>query len=110
MKWPARLRTSPLIPPFSRTGRRSLTALLQWFEPQPFRCSAGFAEPLLLVRFIFLVIAVEERPLRFAFGGEDVSSDAVEKPAVVRDDKYAAGEFEQRVFERAQRFHIEIVG
>ena len=36
--------------------------------------------------------------------------DAVQKPAVVADHHDRAGEFEQRVFERAQGFNVEVVG
>ena len=35
--------------------------------------------------------------------------DAIEEPAIVRDHENAAREFEQCVFERAQRFDVEIV-
>ena len=40
---------------------------------------------------------------------EDVRRDAVEEPAVVRDDHDAAGVLEQRVLERAQRLDVEVV-
>ncbi len=39
-----------------------------------------------------------------------MGGDAVEEPAIVGDDSDAAGEFEQRIFERAQGFHVEVVG
>ena len=39
-----------------------------------------------------------------------MGGDAVEEPTVVGDDGDAAGEFEQRIFERAQGFHVEVVG
>src|SRR6059036_1598374 len=39
-----------------------------------------------------------------------MGGDAVEEPAVVADDEHAAGEFEQRVLERPQRFHVQVVG
>mgnify|MGYP000965469539 CR=1 FL=1 len=35
--------------------------------------------------------------------------DAVEEPAIVADDNRAAGEFEERLFEGAERFDVEIV-
>ncbi len=78
--------------------------------PNPLRRSTRFTETLLLVRFVFLIVAVEERPLGIAFRREDVGGDAVEEPAVVGDDHHAAGEFEQGVFEGAQGFHVEVVG
>ena len=48
-------------------------------------------------------------PSRIAFGGQDVGSDTVEKPAIVRNHQHAGGEFQQGIFQRAQRFHIEVV-
>ena len=36
--------------------------------------------------------------------------DAVEEPPVVRDHDRAAGEVEERVLERAQGVHVEVVG
>ena len=78
--------------------------------PYPLRLRALFAQALPLVRFIFLIVAVEERPLGIAFRREDVGRDAVEEPAVVGDDHHAAGEFEQRIFQRAQGFHVQVVG
>src|ERR1700688_3966140 len=45
-----------------------------------------------------------------AFESQHVGGDAVEKEAVVADDDGAAGEIEQRLFERAQRVDVEVVG
>ena len=53
--------------------------------------------------------ALEPRRLRVALEREDVRRDAVEEPAIVGDHDRAAGEVEQRVFERAQRVDVEIV-
>ena len=39
-----------------------------------------------------------------------MGNDAVEEPAVVRDDDRAAAEVEQRLFQRAQGFDVEVVG
>ena len=73
------------------------------------RARAFFAQALDLVGFVFLVVAIKEHPLAIALGGEDVGTDAVEEPAVVADDHDAAGKFEQRVFQRAQGFHVQVV-
>ena len=83
--------------------------LLQRLVAHAVRAGAFFAQALDLVGFVFLVVAVEKHSLAVAFGGEDVGADAVEKPAVVADDHDAAGKFEQRVFQRAQRFHVQVV-
>src|SRR5688572_2331048 len=79
------------------------------FEADTLRLRAFVAQPLFLVGFVFLIVAVEERPLRIALGRENMGRDTVEKPAVVRDHEHAARELEQRVFERAQRLDVEIV-
>jgi hypothetical protein len=42
--------------------------------------------------------------------GEDVRGDAVEEPAIVRDDDRAAGEALEGLLERADGVHVEVVG
>src|SRR4051812_25247996 len=54
-------------------------------------------------------VALEPGDLRIALEGKDVRCDAIEEPAVVRDHDRAAREVEQRVLERAQRVHVEVV-
>ena len=39
-----------------------------------------------------------------------MGGDAIQEPAVVRDDEHAPGEFQEGVLERPQRFHVEVVG
>src|SRR5436190_3660661 len=78
-------------------------------EAQALRLGALFAQALLLVGLVLLVVAVEESPLRVAFGGEDVGRDAVEEPAVVADHHDRSRELEQRILERAQRLDVEVV-
>jgi hypothetical protein len=46
--------------------------LLQRLEAYALGLGPFFAEAFLLVGFVFLVVAREEGPLRFAFAGEDV--------------------------------------
>jgi len=62
-------------------------------EARPMRPRAFLAEPLALVDLVFLVVALEEHPLRIVLGGEDVRRNAVEEPAIVRDDERTAREF-----------------
>src|SRR5687767_5276366 len=57
---------------------------------------------------VALVIPFVPHRLAVALEGEDVRGDAIEEPAVVRDDHRAAGEVEQRNLERPQRIDIEI--
>ena len=68
------------------------------------------AETALPVGFVVLVVALEPHRLAVAFEREDVRGDAIEKPAIVADDHGAAGVVEQRLFERAQRVDVEVVG
>ena len=48
--------------------------------------------------------------MRVAFEGKDVCADPVEEEAVVADDHGAACKIDQRIFEGAQRFDVQIVG
>ena len=61
------------------------------------------------VRFVLLIVAFEEVHAAVAFKGEDVRCDAVQEPAIVTRHEDGAGKFRKRVFERAQRFYVEIV-
>ena len=71
----------------------------------------GFvAEAAFAVGFVFAVGAGEEFDLRVAFKGEDVRRHAVEEPAVVRDDERRSREGQDGFFQRAQGFHVQIVG
>ena len=74
------------------------------------RLGAFFAEAALLVFLVLAVVALVELHVRVAFEGDDVRGDAVQEPAVMRDDQGAARELQQRVFERAQGFDVEVVG
>src|SRR5712664_93788 len=67
-------------------------------------------QPAHLVFFIILEIAFEPFDMAVAFEGKDVGGDTVEEPAVMADDHGAAGEILQRLFQRAQRVDVEIVG
>ena len=40
---------------------------------------------------------------------QNVRRDAVQKPAVVADDHYAAGKIQDRFFQRPQRVDIQVV-
>src|SRR5688572_13862073 len=63
----------------------------------------GGAQALLPVRLVVLVVAGEPRRLAVPFERQDVRGNAIEEPAIVADDDGAAGKFEQRIFQRAQR-------
>lgn len=68
------------------------------------------AEPLYLVLFVVLEIALEPFDMAVAFEGQHVGGEAVEEHAVVGDDHGAAGKVLQRLFERGEGFGVEIVG
>ena len=48
--------------------------------------------------------------MRLAFEGEDMGAKPVEEETVVGNDHRAAREILERVFKRAQRLDVEIVG
>src|SRR4051812_40157227 len=74
------------------------------------RNDAVLAETAHLVLFVVLEVAFEPFDMALAFEGEDVGRDAVEEPAIMADDDGAARKVLQRLFERAQRVDVEIVG
>src|SRR5207342_2898909 len=93
-----------------RMASTKVIALLQCLVAQAVRRRAFRAEAALLVFLVLAVVAREELHVRIAFEGEDVGGDAVEEPAVMGNHHHAAGELEQRVFQRAQRLDVEVVG
>ena len=76
----------------------------------PMRLIGRGAQAPLPVGLVVLVVALEPDHLAVALEREHVRRDAVEEPAIVADDDRAAGEVEQRLFERAQRVDVEVVG
>ena len=71
----------------------------------------GFvAEAFLAVRLVILIVAFEPDHLAVALESQHVGRDAVQEPAVVRDDQDAAGKLQQRLLEGAQRLDVQIVG
>ena len=82
----------------------------QLLIPDPMRLIHRGALPLVVVGRVLLVVPLVPHHLAVALEGEDVGGDAVEKPAVVADDHRAAGKAQQRLFQRAQRIDVQIVG
>jgi hypothetical protein len=68
------------------------------------------AQAAVAVGFVVRVIPFEPIYLAIAFEGQDVGGNAVQKPAVVRNDDRAAGEIIKSVFQGAQGIDIQIVG
>src|SRR5947209_12776614 len=74
------------------------------------RLVGGGAEAGVPLLLIDLVVALAPDDAAVALEGEHVRRNAVEEPAVVRDDDGTAAEVDERVFERTQRVHVEVVG
>src|SRR5690606_20953512 len=73
------------------------------------RLGSGLAQTFLAVFFELGVVALEEYHLGVVLVGQDVGGDPVKEPAVVGDDDGRAGKVQQRLFQRAQGFHVQIV-
>ena len=77
------------------------------------RACSLLAVTLNLVLLVALEVAFEPEPLALfevAFPCEDVGTGAVQEPAVVGNDHSAARERLQRVFQRAEGLHVQVVG
>src|SRR5258706_12497927 len=74
------------------------------------RLSGVLALALLVILNILLIVAFEPANLRVALKGEDMCCNAIEEPAIVRNDHGAARERHQGVLEGAQGFDVQIVG
>src|SRR5690606_29478424 len=81
-------------------GRSCIAVLLQRLEPQAVRPGAINAEATLLVFLVLAVIALEELHVLLALEGKDVRGDAVQEPAVMRNDEGVAREHQHRVLKR----------
>ena len=69
--------------PANKSGTQRLVTNAFWL-------GAFFTEALFPVRFVFLIIPVEEGDLRVTFERQNVGGDAVEEAAVVGDHQHAA--------------------
>src|SRR5713101_5299560 len=68
------------------------------------------AQTAVAVGLVILVVALEPFDVAVALEGQHVGGDAVEEPAIMADDHRTAGEIDQRLFQRAQRVDVEVVG
>src|SRR5439155_8881172 len=68
------------------------------------------AQAAVPVGLVVLIIPFEPHDAAVAFEGHDVGGDPVQEPAVVADHHRAAGEADERLLERPQRVHVEVVG
>ena len=75
----------------------------------PVRCFSRRAQTLFAVGLIIGIIPFEPNDFTVAFKGEHVCGDTIEKPAVMRNYNRATGEVLQRLFQRTQRVHIQVV-
>src|SRR6266516_3882854 len=109
----ARLRlASPLATRRRPSGTQDCTPALRVQFPilDPRWQIGGGAESLVLLLLIYPEVALAPDHLAIPLEREDVRRNAVEEPAVVRDDDSAAREVDQRIFERAERIDVEVVG
>src|SRR3569832_392988 len=100
----ARLRRAMPGPDKKKISPREFLVL------EPVRNDAVGTEPAHLVLLVVLEVALEPFDVAVALEGKNVRRDAVEEPAIMADDDGAAGEVLPRLFERAQRLDVEIVG
>src|SRR5256885_1453586 len=56
------------------------------------------------------ILAAEGDSQWVYFDGQDVRGDTVEEPAIVGDHQHRARVLQQRIFQRAQGFHVQVVG
>ena len=63
-----------------------------------------------MVRLVVGEVSGEPLHVRLPFERQNVRGNAIKEPAVVRDHQHGAGKIQQRFFERAQRFHVQIIG
>src|SRR5882724_90366 len=87
-----------------------ITSSCQGLVAYPVRLSGILALALLVILNILLIVAFEPDNLGVALEGEDMCCNAIEEPAIVRNDHRAARERHQRVLEGAQRFDIQVIG
>src|SRR5690606_3256844 len=75
----------------------------------PYTVGLVIAEAFLFVLFVLAIGTFEPIHLGIAFEGEDVGTNAVEEPPVVRDDYGAAGKVFERFFQGSKRINVEVV-
>ena len=71
--------------------------------PDGLRIVGVFAEALATVGFVFAPVAFKPHDLGIAFVSENVGSDAVQEPAVMRDNHSTARELENSLFQSSSR-------
>ena len=62
------------------------------------------------MHFVVGIAAFEEEDIAIAFESQNVSADAIEKPAVVTDDHSATGKAFETFFECAEGVDVNVVG
>ncbi len=68
------------------------------------------AETAFAIFLVFAVAAFEEEYFAGLLERQRMRGNAIQEPAIVRDDHGAAGEVEQGLFQGAQGFDVEVVG
>src|SRR5690606_23035319 len=96
--------------PKERPPKQQVGRLLEGLEAQTVRLGAFLAEAALLVLLVLAIVALEELHVRITLERQNVRGDTVQEPAIVADHQRHARELQQRILERTQRLHVEIVG
>src|SRR5258705_3487381 len=103
-----------LTPAYRRWYAHATLVARQPAVGHPVRTGRFDAESFHLVFLVAAEVALKPEPLGLvvvvAFPRQDVRARAVEEPAVVGNHHRAAGEVLQGVLQRAQGFHVEVVG
>ena len=98
--------TSPRTPPRCYIG---VSGLSQRLVPQPMRPRAFFTQPLFLVRFVFLIVAVEELTCESPSNARMCVAMRSRNQRSCEITRTLPANSMQGVFERAQRLDVEIV-
>jgi hypothetical protein len=61
------------------------------------------------VFFVILIVPGEPNDLTIAFERKNMCTYAIQKPAIMRDDYSGSRELQECLFQRSQRFDIEVV-
>ena len=67
------------------------------------------SQSLLLHQLVAFKVPLMEEDLTITFKGEDMGCHPIQKPAIVADHDRATAEAGNTIFQRSQRFNVEIV-
>ena len=68
--------------------------MLQGLVPDPVRLIGTVAEAPMAICLVIRIVSLKPRHLAITLEGEDMGGDAIQKPAIVRDDDRTAGKIQ----------------